>query len=184
MCTETEQSEEEVTMSNIAVLLAGDFEDSEFAIPRERLRQAGHTVTVLAKHKGQPLTGKRRDVTVEADDAIAQRSPDEFDALLVPGGYSPDRLRLEEAAVDFVRRFATSDKPMAVICHGAQLLIEAEVVAGREMTSWPSVRKDLINAGAKWVDREVVIDGNLITSRKPQDLDAFCGALLEHLPSA
>lgn len=169
-------------MTEIAVLLAQDFEDSEFSVPADRLRSAGYTVTVLAGERGTTLVGKHGAARVEADAAIADRSPDEFVALFIPGGYSPDKLRLDDDAVAFTRDFAASGKPMAVICHGPQLLIEAEVVAGREMTSWPSVRKDLINAGAKWVDREVVVDDNLITSRKPGDLEAFCGAMLEKLP--
>src|SRR5690606_13048804 len=103
------------------------------------------------------------------------------DALVVPGGYSPDHLRTSRSVVEFVRRFAQTGRPIAAVCHGPQLLIEAELVAGREMTSWPSVRKDLENAGARWRDAEVVVDGNLIASRKPEDLEAFCNAVLERL---
>ena len=169
-------------MSEIAVLLADDFEDSEFSVPVDRLKSAGYRVTVLASEAGVELSGKRGAADVKADAAIADRRPDEFAGLLIPGGYSPDKLRLDEDAVKFVREFDATGKPMAVVCHGPQLLIEAEIVRGREMTSWPSVRTDLINAGAKWIDREVVIDGNLITSRKPEDLEAFSGAMLEALP--
>jgi len=100
---------------------------------------------------------------------------------VIPGGYSADHLRLDAGVVAFVADFNATGKPVAAICHGPQLLIEAEVVEGHTLTSWPSIRKDLINAGAKWVDREAVVDGNLITSRKPADLDAFCDEILSRL---
>jgi len=99
----------------------------------------------------------------------------------IPGGHSPDRLRMDEELVDFVRRFGESGRPIAAICHGPQLLIEADLVRGRTLTSWPSIRKDLENAGASWVDREVVEDGELISSRQPQDAEAFSRAILRAL---
>lgn len=130
------------------------------------------------------VEGKRGRSRVRVEASAEGADPTDFDALLVPGGWSPDRLRTDADTVDFVRRFAASGRPMAAICHGPQLLIEADLVKGRTLTSWPSVRTDLRNAGADWVDEEVVIDENLVTSRKPDDLDAFCRAFLELLPGA
>jgi protease I len=116
--------------------------------------------------------------------AAGDADPTRFDALLVPGGWSPDRLRTDEDVVDFVRRFAATGRPVAAICHGPQLLIEADAVKGRTLTSYASVRTDLRNAGATWKDAEVVIDANLVTSRTPDDLGAFCEALLQKLEHA
>lgn len=112
---------------------------------------------------------------------LAGGFPEDFDLLLIPGGHSPDALRTNEGIVDFVRRFADSGRAIAAVCHGPQLLIEAGLVRGKKLTSWPSVRTDLENAGAHWVDREVVEDGPLVTSRKPEDLDAFNEAVLARL---
>lgn len=168
-------------MAKIAVPLARDFEDSEFTVPADRLKHAGHQITVIGTRAGETLEGKQGQATAHVDATPDDVSPEDFDALLIPGGYSPDHLRTEAAIVDFVRRFAELDRPIAAICHGPQLLIEADLVKGRTLTSWPSVRKDLTNAGAQWVDREVVEDDLLITSRKPDDLDAFCDALLKGL---
>lgn len=171
-------------MAKIAVLLGDEFEDSEFAKPVERLEKAGHRVEVLGAEAKEKLEGKRGKKKVKTDRAIADADPSEYDALLIPGGHSPDHLRIHAPAVDFVKRFDRLGRPMAVICHGPQLLIEAGIVRGRTMTSWPSVWTDLRNAGANVVDREVVEDGHLITSRKPDDLDAFSDALLRRLPRA
>lgn len=165
----------------IAVLLASDFEDSEYEEPVKALREAGHEVIVIGREKGETLEGKRGDVKAETDMAIANADPSTFDALLIPGGYSPDQLRIDERMVEFTRAFGGSDKPIGAICHGPQLLIEADAVAGKKMTSWPSVRTDLRNAGATVVDEEVVVDGHLITSRKPGDIPAFNDALLKQL---
>jgi len=165
----------------IAVLLASDFEDSEYEEPVKALRDAGHDVIVIGRSKGETLEGKRGDVEAKTDQAIADVDPADFDALLIPGGYSPDQLRIDDRMVSFTRTFAVSSKPIAAICHGPQLLIEAGVVTDKKMTSWPSVRTDLRNAGATVVDEEVVVDGRLITSRKPDDIPAFNAALLKQL---
>ena len=165
----------------IAVLLASDFEDSEYEEPVKALRDAGHDVIVIGREKGETLEGKRGDVKAETDQAIADVDAADFDALLIPGGYSPDQLRTDDRMVSFVRAFADSSKPLAAICHGPQLLIEAGAVTDKKMTSWPSVRTDLRNAGATVVDEEVVVDGSLITSRKPDDIPAFNAALLKQL---
>jgi protease I len=169
-------------MAKIAIPLADGFEDSEFAVPYERLREAGHEVTVFGTKAGETVTGKRGNARHRVEAEAASLKPEEFDALLIPGGHSPDKLRLDADVVAFTRGFYATGKPVAAICHGPQLLIEAGLVKGRTLTSWPSVRTDLINAGAYWMDQEVVIDGSLITPRKPDDLPAFCNTILERLP--
>jgi protease I len=169
-------------MATVAMPVGEGFEDSEFSEPYERLVQAGHTVLTVGAERGERIWGKRGQAMVTIEHIPDDLDPSRIDALVIPGGYSPDHLRTNQSLVAFVRRFVESGKPVAAICHGPQLLIEADVVAGREVTSWPSVRKDLENAGARWVDREVVEDGNLITSRSPDDLDAFCDAILGRLP--
>jgi protease I len=171
-------------MTKIAVVLADDYEDSEYSVPRERLRAAGHELVVVGTEAGKELGGKRGEDSAVVDATPSDVSADDFGALLVPGGYSPDKLRLHAGIVAFVRAFFDAGKPVAAICHGPQLLIEAEVVEGRRMTSWPSVQKDLENAGARWEDAETLVDGNLVTARKPDDLDAFCDAFVESLEKA
>ena len=168
-------------MSKIAMLVGDAYEDAGFQVPYDRLRTASHIVTVLGTKHGDVVHGKRGESRIEIEYTAAEVEPEAFDAVVIPGGHGPDKLRLDEDLVGFTRRFAASGKPLAAICHGPQLLIEAEVVKGRRLTSWPSVRKDLINAAAHWVDQPVVEDGNLITSRKPADLDAFCEAVLKRL---
>jgi protease I len=168
-------------MACVAVPLARDFEDSELTVPVDRLKNAGHEVIVFGATVGALLEGKRGTARVAVEKTARDLKVDGFDALVIPGGYSPDHLRLEKDIVSFVRRFWDSGKLVAAICHGPQLLIEANVVRGKTLTSWPSVRLDLENAGAKWVDRELVVDGNLITSRKPEDLEAFCNEILSRL---
>lgn len=168
-------------MSKIAITVAEGYEDSEFQNPYECLRRAGHDVVVLGLEKGATVHGKKGRSQAEIEATVSDVKPDDFDALVIPGGHAPDILRLDEPMVEFTRKFAASGRPLAAICHGPQLLIEAEAVKGRTMTSWPSIRKDLINAGANWVDQPVVEDINLITSRKPDDLDAFCEAILRQL---
>ena len=171
-------------MAKIAALVGPEFEDAELSQPMKALKDAGHEVELLGTEAAQKLEGKRGKEKVKTDAAVTDRRPEDYDALLIPGGHSPDNLRTDENVVSFVRRFAATGRPMAVICHGPQLLIEAGVVKGRTLTSWPSVRTDLKNAGAHVVDREVCEDGNLITSRKPDDLEAFSKALLSRLEAA
>ena len=167
-------------MSRVAMLVGEDYEDSEFQVPYDKLREAGHEVVVLGMQHGT-AHGKHRRSEIGIRQTAAEVRPEEFDAVVIPGGYGPDKLRMDESMVKFTRQFHDSGKPLAAICHGPQLLIEADVARGHTLTSWPSVRTDLINAGADWVDEEVVQDGNLITSRKPADLDAFCSALMARL---
>jgi protease I len=168
-------------MAKIAMVIGPDFEDSEFRVPYDALREAGHEVTLVGVEVGTKVEGKKGEETAKVELAADVKDAASFDAMAIPGGGSPDHLRIEKNVVEFVRAFAETGKPIAAVCHGPQLLIEADAVEGRTLTSWPSVRKDLENAGAKWVDREVVVDGNLITSRKPDDLPAFSKALLDAL---
>lgn len=168
-------------MARIATVLASDFEDVEFTQPRDELTGAGHEVVVIGTDAGEKLTGKKGEATVAVDTTTDQVSVDEFDALLIPGGYSPDKLRLDDGIVSFTRQFVESGKPVAAICHAGQLLVEAGVVEGRRLTGWPSIRTELRLAGGDVVDEEVVVDGNLISSRNPDDLPAFSKTLLEHL---
>lgn len=166
-------------MARIAIVLASDFEDSEFDTPRTSLLEEGHTVDVIGTETQTELTGKQGDVTYTPDLAIGAADPDVYDALVIPGGYSPDKLRTDAEIVDFVKKVHDRRVPVAAVCHAGSLLIEADVVRGRHVTSWPSISTDLKNAGAQWTDEEVVVDGNLITSRKPDDLPAFTKTLIE-----
>jgi protease I len=168
-------------MANVAFVLADDFEDSEFQVPFDRVREAGHQVTVIGREAGRELTGKKGKVRFTPEATAEDVDAGQFDALVVPGGYSPDKLRLDDGIVSLVRKVAGAGKPVAAICHAGSLLIEADLVDGRRVTSWPSIRTDLENAGATWEDKELVVDGPIITSRKPEDLDAFTGAILEQL---
>jgi protease I len=160
----------------IAILVADGFEQVELSKPREALDHAG-AVTQIVSPAGKKVKGwNHTEWGEEMDVDVALKSADagEFDALQLPGGVmNPDHLRMDPAAVEFVKHFFESGKPVAAICHAPWSLIEADVVRGRRITSWPSLKTDLRNAGAEWVDEEVVRDGNLVTSRKPDDIPAF-----------
>ena len=167
-------------MARIAFVLGNDFEDSELRQPFDALRGAGHEVEIVGVKAGEVVRGKHGEgVTIDA--AARERDPATYDALVIPGGYSPDHLRMDKELVRFVQGIVRNGKLVAAVCHGPQLLIEADAVEGKKLTSWPSVRTDLLNAGAKWVDREVVVDGALITSRKPEDLPAFIAEIQKQL---
>ncbi|MGH3329289.1 MAG: type 1 glutamine amidotransferase domain-containing protein [Streptomycetales bacterium] len=167
-------------MARIAFILDDVFEDSEFQVPYDKVREAGHEAVVVGLQPGKQVTGKKgTEVTVDL--GIAQVTPGEFDALVIPGGYSPDKLRVDASMVDLTRRIHEANKPVAAICHAGWMLVEADIARGRTLTSFHSIKTDLVNAGASWVDREVVEDGNLITSRTPRDLPAFTTALLRQL---
>ena len=168
----------------IACLLADGFEDSEFRVPYDRLVSEGYDVEIVGRQAGEHLTGKRGKERVKADRAIGEVSPDEYDLLFIPGGYSPDHLRADARFVDLVRDFDEEEKPIAAVCHGPQLFISAGIQRGRTLTAWQTIQDDLREAGALVRDEEVVEDGNFITSRKPDDLQAFSDAVvraLEHL---
>jgi protease I len=168
-------------VARVAFLLAAGFEDSELRVPVERLRGAGHDVVIVGLEAGRRLAGKRGVEAVTTDAAIADASPDAFDAVVIPGGRSPERLRADPRILAFVRAFAETGRPIAAVCHGPLLLAAAGVARGRTLTSWPAIREELAEAGARWADREVVEDGGLVTSRRPADLEPFCRALLGKL---
>lgn len=168
-------------MARIAFVVGEDFEDSEFKKPYDALREAGHEVEVLGAKAGEVMHGKKGTEQIEIAAAASERDPKSYDVVVIPGGYSPDHLRTDKSVVKFVGDAVRAGKLVAAVCHGPQLLIEADAVEDKKLTSWPSVRTDLLNAGAKWVDKEVVVDGTLITSRKPEDLDAFTAAIQQQL---
>jgi protease I len=168
-------------MTKVAILVDELFEDSELRIPLDRLRAAGVEVELVGLRPGAQVHGKQGKETVTIERAVKEAQPSEYDALVIPGGYSPDHLRTDLEAVRFTRAMTNANKTVAAVCHGPSLLIEADVVDGMQLTSWPSIQTDLINAGARWIDRQVVVDGNLITSRRPDDLEAFSGAILAQL---
>lgn len=168
-------------MARIAFIVANDFEDSEFRVPYDKVRQAGHEAVIIGVEAGKQLKGKKGKETLTAEKAVKDLKAGDFDALVIPGGYSPDHLRMDIGMVGFVRDFFKADKPIAAICHAGWMLVESDIADGRTVTSWPSIKTDLINAGARWVDREVVEDGNLITSRNPGDLEVFSAALLRQV---
>jgi protease I len=162
-------------------IVDSDFEDSEFRVPYDRVKQAGHEAVIVGIQAGKQVKGKKGKQIIATEKSAKDVSANDFDALVIPGGYSPDHLRMDADIVNLVRAFFQQDKPVAAICHAGWMLAEADIADGRTLTSWPSIKTDLINAGARWIDREVVEDGNLITSRKPDDLQAFCDALLRQL---
>ena len=168
-------------MSKIAVVLTDLFEDSEYTVPVQGFKDAGHQVIVIGLEAGETVKGKKDSTPVKVDKSFDEVSPGDFDALLIPGGYSPDKLRAYEKPVAFVKDFMQSGRPVFSICHGPQILITADVIRGRRVTGWRSITRDIINAGAEFVDSEVVVDGNLVSSRQPADLPAFVKACLEKL---
>jgi len=171
----------------IACLLDSDFEDSEFKQPYDAFLKEGHRVTVIGLEAGKELKGKKGQVTTKAETGIDQVSPEQFDALFIPGGSSPDHLRANPKMVSFTKWFFDHEKPVLAICHGPQLLITAGVVKGRTLTAWQTIQDDLKQVGANVVDQEVVVDRNLVTSRKPADIPAFIresSKLLEKVPVA
>ncbi len=155
----------------IACVLAEGFEDSEFRKPYDAFRDAGHEVVVIGKKKGDKIEGKQGKEKTRADLGIDEARPEEFQALFIPGGHSPDMLRGDERFVEFAKAFA--DRLILAICHGPQLLLTAGLLDGRRLTAWKTVQDDLRHAGVDVVDEEVVVDGNLVTSRKPDDIPAF-----------
>jgi protease I len=172
----------------VAILAADGVEKVELEQPRTALSEEGADVQVLSLKSGE-IQARNHDLepagTIGVDRAVADVSVDEFDALILPGGtVNPDKLRVDSSAVAFVRDFVNSGKPVAAICHGPWTLVEAGVVADRTLTSYPSIRTDLRNAGARVVDEEVVVDRNLVTSRSPSDLPAFCAAVIQLLKQA
>lgn len=174
----------DIKQSRILIMASDGFEQSELLVPLQKLKEAGATVHV-ATPDNKPIKGwnqKDWGETVKPDRAIAGVSAADYDALVLPGGQiNPDVLRLNETAVGLVREFASAGKVVAAICHAPWLLIEAGLAAGREMTSYHSIKTDVKNAGATWVDREVVVDDGIITSRSPEDLPAFVAKVIEEI---
>ncbi|HEX6974973.1 MAG TPA: type 1 glutamine amidotransferase domain-containing protein [Vicinamibacterales bacterium] len=164
----------------VAILVENEFEDSELTGPLEGLRAAGVHVTVVAPFAGRQYTGKKGH-TVTSDMAAGSVRLKDFDAIVIPGGHAPDKMRMRHAMVDLVRDGVAAGTPVAAICHGPQVLISADVLRGRTLTCWPSIAVDVKNAGGLYVDRPVVEDGNLITSRKPDDVPQFTAAILRAL---
>ena len=168
----------------VAILATDGFEQAELESPREALNASGAVPKIVSLKGGKiqaTVHGEKGD-KFDVDLTLDQASPEDFDALVLPGGlYNPDTLRANPAAVDFVRSFAQAGKPIAAICHGPWLLIEADVVRGRKLTSWPAIKTDVRNAGGRWVDEEVVVDNGLVTSRKPDDLPAFNRKMIEEI---
>jgi protease I len=157
----------------IACVLGPKFEDSEFKDPYDAFRQAGHEVVIVGLEAGTELQGDKGKAKATVDRSFKDVKPEDFDALLIPGGGSPDKLRAHEEAVKFVKAFMSSARPVFAICHGPQLLLTADEYKGHRMTAWKTIQDDLKKAGADVVDQEVVVDRNLVTSRQPSDIPAF-----------
>jgi protease I len=171
----------------VAILATDGFEQVELTEPRKALEQAGAETRVVSPKEGELRGWKFTDwgQTVAVDVTLDEARPEEFDALMLPGGViNPDKLRMEPKAVAFVKAFFDAGKPVAAICHGPWMIVEADKARSRRMTSWPSIRTDLRNAGADVVDQEAVIDGNLVTSRKPDDIPAFSREMIKLFATA
>ena len=168
-------------MAKIAVIIDNLFEDSEYTEPAEAFKEKGHQLTHVGLEAGKTVKGKKKGTEVKIDQAVSEVSVENFDALLIPGGYSPDQLRVDEKAVRFAGDFVRSGKPVFAICHAGQLLITAQVLKGRRFTGYKSIIQDIKNAGAEFVDQEVVVDGNLVSSRNPNDIPAFVKEALRKL---
>jgi protease I len=165
----------------IAILAEEDFEDSELTEPLRAMKDAGASVLIVGSGSKKSYRGKKGSAEVTVDTTADSVEASQFDAIIVPGGYAPDKMRLHQPMIDLVRNSYGEGKIIAAVCHGPQLLISADIVKGRHVTSWPSVAIDLKNAGAIWGDEPVVRDGNIITSRKPADLQKFNKAITEAL---
>ena len=166
----------------IAILATDGVEQVELTEPKKKLEDAGATTEVISPKSGEIKAWKFKEWgdKIKVDKSLDHADPSDYDLLMLPGGViNPDHLRMEPKAVQFVKDFARTGRPIAAICHGPWTLIEAGLVRGKKMTSWPSLKTDLKNAGANWVDEVVVVDGNLITSRKPDDIDTFSRAMMD-----
>jgi len=175
---------ENLNGKKVAILATNGFEEVELTSPKSALEKAGAVTHVIAPESGKIKAWKDGNWSkeIDVDAVLSDVNVDDYHALVLPGGViNPDLLRRDDKAVDFIRSFFKAHKPVAAICHGPQLLIEAEVVEGRKITSFPSIRKDLENAGAHWVDKEVVVDEGLVTSRSPEDLEAFNSKVIEEV---
>ncbi len=156
-------------MSKIAILITDMFEDIEYKLPVRAFNKADHEIIHVGLNEGNIVKSKKQKINVKIDESIDNISIHDFDALFIPGGYSPDKLRIHEQVVDFVAKFVNSEKPVFSICHAPQLLITADVVKGGKITGWKSIIQDIKNAGGEFVDQDVVIDNNLVSSRSPKE---------------
>ncbi len=175
---------EKLRSKRVAILATDGFEKSELLSPKEALENAGADVDIISIKQGKIKSWDEKNwgESIEVDKLVSDVNQSEYDALMLPGGViNPDLLRRNEEAVDFVRSFFENQKPVAAICHGPQLLVEADVLRDRKITSFSSVKTDMMNAGAEWVDQEVVVDHGLVTSRSPDDLPAFNKKLIEEI---
>ena len=166
----------------VAILTENGFEETELTSPKKAMENAGFKVDIISAEKGQVKAWNMDhwSINVPVNVKLSDANPDHYDALMIPGGVlNPDKMRMQKDYVNFAKEFMHSGKPVAAICHGPQLLIQTGLLEGRKMTSYPSIKTDIINAGAEWQDKEVVVDNNLITSRSPKDLDAFNKKLVE-----
>lgn len=173
---------EKLSGKKVAILAADGFEQVELTKPRAALDEAGATTTVVSLKSGenQGMNHTDKGETVAVDQTLNKAKPEDFDALVIPGGLmNPDTLRSSEEALEFVRHFFREGKPVAAICHAPWVLIDANVIRGRTLTSWPAIKTDVRNAGGNWVDQEVVVDNGLVTSRKPDDIPAFNQKMIE-----
>lgn len=173
---------EQLRGKRVAAVVANGFEQVELTEPKKALEAAGASVDVISPEQGDVRGWNHKEWgdSIKVDRPLEAARPDDYDALLLPGGVmNPDHLRMNPRAVDFVKQFVKAGKPIAAICHGPWTLVEAGAVRGKTMTSWPSLKTDLLNAGANWVDREVVNDHGLVTSRKPADIPAFNRKMIE-----
>ena len=174
----------DLSNKKVAILTEKGFEQVELTSPQQALKDAGATVDVISPEGGEIKAWNQTDwgITITADKKLSEVSPDDYDALVLPGGVlNPDKLRQDKDAVAFVSAFLDEGKPVAAICHGPQTLIETGMISGRQMTSYPSLKTDLKNAGVNWVDEEVVADKGLVTSRTPKDLPAFNKKMIEEI---
>lgn len=168
----------DLSTKTIAIIATNDFEDSELTSPADAVREAGATVKILAPEKGQ-ISGKK-GTSIDVDATTAEARGEQFDGIVLPGGTgNADALRLDEAAVEIVKKHVEAGRPLGVICHGGWILTDADVLKGRTLTSFPSLKTDLRNAGATWVDEEVHVDEGLVSSRTPDDLPAFNAKIVE-----
>ncbi|WP_305120902.1 type 1 glutamine amidotransferase domain-containing protein [Saccharibacillus sp. JS10] len=168
-------------MSKVAFLLANEFEDSEMQVPYDEVKKAGHTAEIIGLKAGETVKGKLGKEEYTTEKAISDVNASDYDAVVIPGGSSPENLRLDEHIIQFVKDINASKKPIAAICHGPQILASADLLKGRTITSYPALQDDMKNAGAQFNDKEVVVDGNFITSRTPDDEPAFVRELLNVL---
>ena len=179
--SDDDSEELELSTKRVACLLTSEYEDSEFRVPFNRLRAAGIRVDIIGATRGQELTGHKRRDMILTEYGIDDVDPMSYHGLLIPGGHSPDQLRADPRFVRFVQEFDRTQQPIAAICHGPQLLITAGLVAGRTMTAWTTIQEDLRQIGADVQDEAVVVDQNWITSRKPDDVEAFSARFIEAL---